>query len=238
MRHELLGWLRRETVGLAFPPICPVCRMAAAAAAGVCDHCRAQLPYIPGPACRRCGGRLDTPQAECRDCADNPRRWERAASAFVFAGLARDCVHRFKYHGDVALVRFLAGAAWAAWQRGQPDGRAELIVPVPLHWCRALLRGYNQAELIAAELGRHSGWPLIPALCRRRWTPPQSRLSRAGRRENLRRAFAVTRPAAVHGRAVLLVDDVMTTGTTLDECTRRLLAAGAAAVHVLTVARR
>jgi len=238
MRPRLWSWLRRATLGLAFPPLCPVCRARAAALGRVCADCQARLEYIPAPACRRCGGRLDTPHAECRECADNPRRWDRAAAGLVFAGLARACIHRLKYQGDVPLVRPLAGAAWAAWQRVHPDVRVDVIVPVPLHWRRALRRGYNQAELLAAEVRRHSGWPLVRALRRCRATPPQARLSRAARRLNPRHAFAVRHPAAIRERTVLLVDDVLTTGATLDECARQLLAAGAAAVHVLTIARR
>ncbi len=224
---------------LIYPPVCPVCRLGPPAAeTPICAACRELINYIPGPVCAGCGGGLDTPYSQCRECQDNPRVWQRAAAALIFDGLARQCIHRFKYSGDTSLTPFLAAEAWRAWQRNCPDVRPDFLAPVPLHWLRRLLRGYNQAELICGELSRLSSLPIRPVLQRYRWTSPQASLSRTKRRENLRKAFRLRNGIKLEGKEILLVDDVMTTGSTLEECTRQLLRADAKAVHILIVARR
>lgn len=133
-----------------------------------------------------------------------------------------------------------AFAGWMARAGAEMLMGADLLVPVPLHRWRLLKRRYNQAALLARGIGQISGITMLPdALIRRRATRPQEGLSRAGRRRNVRAAFAL-RPhyrGRVAGKVVVLVDDVLTTGATLDECARVLLAAGAAEVRVLTLAR-
>ena len=116
-------------------------------------------------------------------------------------------------------------------------GDVEVVVPVPLHWIRFLTRGYNQAAAIARPLAKELGLPMIGALRRRRATPAQSRLHRADRRRNLHRAFRARRVSKIRGRHVLLVDDVVTTGATLEAAARCLLDAGAAGVTAVTAAR-
>jgi ComF family protein len=111
------------------------------------------------------------------------------------------------------------------------------VVPVPLHWRRRLARGYNQAERIARPLAAHLGLPYIPALARRRATPPQSLLGRDQRLANLRRAFRIPRPERVRGFHILLVDDVATTGATLDAAAAALKTAGAVRVTALVAGR-
>jgi ComF family protein len=226
-------------LNLLYPAVCPVCVLREPQTdRPLCRLCNRTLEFVPGPACERCGGVLDTEHAECAECRDNPRRWQHAASAFVFCGLARHCVHRFKYHGDTTLAPFLAASAWQAWQRNNADVHLDCIAPVPLHWFRRFARGYNQAELICRELHQLNGIPTEPLLKRHRWTSPQANLSRSKRQKNLRNAFIIRPGQEAKDKHVLLVDDVMTTGATLHACTKQLLKAGVATVHVLTVARR
>jgi ComF family protein len=167
------------------------------------------------------------------------RRSERAGGAVTswtaageYDGAIRQLVHALKYDGRRSLARPIAAIMRA---RGEAvlEGAAA-VVPVPLHWRRRLTRGFNQA----ADLARHLGPPSVAALRRIRATPTQTGLHRADRRRNVRGAFACTRAAAgLRGRAVVLVDDVSTTGATLEACARALKAAGVREVRALTAGR-
>ena len=157
-----------------------------------------------------------------------------------FVGVVREVVHQFKYEGKRHLRRLVYG--WM--QEGLTDLRlcnppAEVIVPVPLHWWKRRLRGFNQAELLAEELSKSLGIRVLGALRRSRLTVTQTQLAREERRLNVRGAFGMRRrfPRQINGRHVLLVDDVLTTGATLDACAAALLEGGAASVRALTVAR-
>lgn len=155
---------------------------------------------------------------------------------FVYEGPVREAVQALKYRGVAALAAPMA-SLMARYLREEPPG-ADFLVPVPLHSLRRRLRGYNQSELLARELSAGLGLPLAArALARQRSTPPQARAAgESERHANVAGAFEGRR-ADVEGRKVLLVDDVMTTGATLDACALALREAGAARVHALTFAR-
>jgi len=192
---------------------------------------------LPAPRCPQCGGACDGALAVCSDCLrGDARPWLQAVSAFPFRGLTREAVHRLKYKGDTALVPLFAAAMAADWRR-YGHGELDVVVPVPLFWTRQLLRGYNQAELLARMVARQLGLPCERLLRRRRRTAQQARLDRAARQANVRGVFASRCGLRAAGRRVLLVDDVLTTGATLGEAARVLEAAEAVAVSVLTAAR-
>jgi competence protein ComFC len=203
--------------------------------------------------CKRCGlpfpssHALDSALAECGVCRQDEPAFDGARSFGLYTGTLRQVVLRLKFSGDARLGKRmgeLLAPAWNALPRGD-DCDLPVIVPVPLHPSRRRERGFNQSELLAEglvrELGKLPGVTLPPvarsSLRRQRATPPQTGLSVAARRENLRGAFAVERPEDVRGRAIVLVDDVMTTGATLSACARALKRAGAARVLGLTLAR-
>ena len=152
--------------------------------------------------------------------------------------MVREFIHRFKYDHErflrQPLAAWLADALDDARLRGQP---IDAIVPVPLHSTRLRERGFNQALLLAERLSARAAVPLLDGLVRTRYTTTQTRLDRQERMDNLRNAFRVRQSAAVQNRHLLLVDDVFTTGSTVDECARVLRLAGASSVRVATVAR-
>lgn len=210
---------------LALPAACAGC---AAEGAALCSRCRpsleARLTLPPGvplglPAA------MPLPLAQLEWCAP-------------FSGTVRAALHRLKYAGEKRLAAPLADALAARWRAVGMGG--DLMVPVPVHAERARQRGYDQAALLAARASERSGLPCRLALERTRRTSPQYELGRRARWSNVRGAFALRRPgeaAAVQGRWVVLVDDVVTTGSTLVACAEVLYGAGALAVSALTVAR-
>jgi ComF family protein len=155
---------------------------------------------------------------------------------FAFADPAREAVHRLKYHGQTWLAPALAAFMAQAWE-GRGWGRPDLLVPVPLHWTKVVTRGFNQAQLLATCLGRVLDVPVANLLRRRRRTSQQARLSREQRLRNVREAFVLRRGARPAGLSIVVVDDVMTTGATLQGVTEALLEQGSGAVSILCLAR-
>jgi ComF family protein len=231
---------------LVFPPFCPVCRarLGEGRRDPLCGACWARLERIRPPVCRVCGlplGALPGSALDgrrCGPCRLHPPAFAYARAAAEYGETVRRAIHAFKFGGRRALATplgdLLAGVDLADVAAPGPD----LLVPVPLYPSRQRQRGFNQAELLAARLGRLSGLSVDRrALRRRRGTAVQADLPARERAANVRGAFVVGRPERVAGRDVLLVDDVMTTGATAGSCAAALLDAGAATVGVLTVAR-
>jgi ComF family protein len=166
---------------------------------------------------------------------ERPPAFDRAWTLYPYVPPLQDAICLFKYRGKVGLAKPLAQLMLGALPRTID---VDAILPVPLHPTRLRAREFNQSLLLAERLGRHLGKPVLAtALARVLPTNPQTTLTRQERRRNLRRAFTLFRPEAIAERRILLVDDVFTTGTTLDECARVLRKAGAASVCALTLAR-
>ncbi len=228
-------------VDALFPPQCPACGAPTGSPSALCPDCWGRAGF-GAPACRRCALPLENElageDAECAACIARPPPFTRARAAMTYEG-GRDMVLRFK-HGE----RTDYGPAFAAWlnRAGGPVlADADLLVPVPLHRWRLLARRFNQSALLANALARLSGVKALPdALIRTRATPSQGAMvSARARRRNVLAAFAVRSGArqAVAGRRVVLIDDVMTTGATLEAAARTLIRAGAAEVRALVLAR-
>lgn len=220
------------------PPLCPFCEKDVFDGDdGICPRCDSSLPQLPERRCPGCGGPLDGILDLCEDCADaGPRPWSRAVSAFPFYGQLRLAVHRFKYRNRISLAQFFGRKMAEAWL-DHGAGDIDIVSYIPLHWMRFMERGYNQAELLAAQVGRHLEIEMLNTLRRNRSTGRQATLGKNDRQQNLRGAFKPYRPSRFENKNILLVDDVFTTGSTLAEATRTLLKAGAASVSVLTIAR-
>ncbi len=194
------------------------------------------LDFLGDPACARCGVPLDL-GGVCEPCLADPPAFQRARAAVAYGEIARDVALRLKYGRRPGMARTMA----AAMLRLLGDAPADAILaPVPLHRWRLWSRGYNQAQLIAAALARASGHAHVPDLIERtRATPVLRGLGRHERAAMVCDAFAVppARAPLLRGRAVVLVDDVMTTGATLDACAHACLAAGASTVRAVAWAR-
>ncbi len=217
-------------LNLFFPPRCAACGRAGA---WLCRACLAEVEWILPPLCPRCGQPLPG-GAQCPSRGRHPRQLDGLRSAAWHAGPLRLAIHRFKYRGQRVLAPYLATILVQAWRRDPPP--ADLLVPVPLHARRLRERGYNQALLLAQALGHEAGLPVdAAALQRIRHTPPQVNLDAAQRLANVAGAFACHR--ALQDRAVCLVDDICTTGATLEACASALRQAGARSVWAYTVAR-
>ncbi|MDD3694633.1 MAG: ComF family protein [Lentisphaeria bacterium] len=240
LRHCLrwaAPWLRRLDQVLS-PDVCLLCRQEPATTEMLCPACQESLPAFGELRCALCGGERPALLEVCRACVEaGGFLWFRGVSAFPFRDSIREAIHRYKYKGHTYLARFFARHMLQAWQSHGAPARPELLVPVPLHWRREMQRGYNQATLIAEFLSREMKIPCLEALTRKRKTAQQAGLSREERMRNLKNAFALKNNISVKGRSILLLDDVLTTGNTLQEASRVLLQAGAAELSVICIAR-
>jgi len=236
--REIARQCGRGVVDAVLPPRCLACGATVGEPDALCGPCWASLSFFAPPWCASCGLPFPYPAGEgavCADCARGGAHWQRARAVMRYDKYSRQLVLGLKYD-RTDLARALGG-----WMRraGREilDG-ADLIVPVPLHWTRLFARRYNQANLLAHAIHVAGGPPVAPDwLVRRRRTPSQGRLGPLARARNVRGAFALRRGRDIRGKRIVLVDDVLTTGATVEECARVLRRGGAAFVGVLTLAR-
>ena len=228
-------------VSLLYPPHCAKCGADTAAGSHLCAECARQAPAIKPPFCRQCSqpfdGAIDG-EFTCANCTDRMFQFDCAVARYLSRGVVREFIHRFKYDRHFYLRHPLAD--WLAETLEDDRIRAQpfdALIPVPLHSARFRERDFNQAEILTELLAKRAGKPMVRALKRIRYTTTQTRLDREQRMENLRNAFRVRHTSDVQSRHLVLVDDVFTTGSTVEECARVLRQAGAASVRVVTVAR-
>jgi ComF family protein len=220
----------------ALPPRCAGCGTIVADVHSFCPDCWPKIEFLGEGGCKTCGMPLEATEAEtCGVCLARPPRIARTRAAVAYGDLTRSLAIRLKYGRKVATARTMARYMAPLISSADCDA---ILVPVPLHRTRLWQRGFNQSALVARELARRLDLTAYPLVLRRhRRTPPLKGMSSLQRRKTVAGAFKVTDKAAVAGRAVILVDDVLTTGSTADACARALQRAGAARVELITWAR-
>jgi len=224
---------------LLYPPCCALCRVRIFEDGPViCDGCRTGLLPICAPYCERCGHALVSPVAACPACPGRTFYFDGALSGFQFNRPVQDLIHQVKYRNRPGIGRYLGFLLGKRVEREQGLSHITAVVPVPLHPLRKRERGYNQSEYIALGISDATGVPVLRnGLVRTRNTPSQTSLSPEARMANVAGVFEVDRVESVRGAAVALVDDIFTTGATLNSCARVLLRAGTESVSALTVGR-
>ncbi len=240
---KLAGRLRpagEALIDLVYPPHCAACGASQPRDRWMCGPCEASVKRIAEPKCPACSRPLDgaLDAFRCPNCHGETRHLEFAVAVMRSEGIVRELIHRFKYGRELHLRRPLGN--WLAEALDDPRFAAIeglRLAPVPLHPARQRERRFNQSEALTEWVARRSGMPAERPLVRRRHTITQTHFDRRQRMRNLRDAFALRHNAGVKDKSFLLVDDVLTTGSTLDECARVLLEGGARSVQAITVAR-
>ncbi len=231
----------RFALDIGLPPLCPVCRGPLADQGGLCAGCWSRLSFIAPPYCERLGIPFvydPGPGMLSMEAIADPPAYTRARAAVRYDDVARALVHAFKYRDRLDLAPIMG--SWMARAGRELLTEADGLVPVPLHWRRLWARRFNQSAALAKAMAAASGVPLVhDALKRVRATPQQVGLPRAQRATNVQGAFRVPKEKRgdVRGRRLILVDDVLTSGATVDTCAQALLRAGAANVDVIVFAR-
>ena len=232
---------------MIFPPrrVCPLCGEIEHRSQ-ICSVCLQKVSqYRTDPVCFKCGRYFrqgfEKNQAQvdtlfCLDCQRGLRNFFMARSTGPYEGNLKRAVQRLKFYGKRELAGNLADIMFQLVAKNQYYMKTEIITPVPLSTERIRQRGFNQAELLAFELAGRMALPHLPLLRKVRETSPQTALGRSGRKENLVGSFKITQPEVVRGKTILVVDDVITTGNTLDIVSEVLMSSGAATVICITAA--
>lgn len=228
--------LGRWALNLLYPKRCPGCEDVLETGELICRECRMKLLYIREPACKKCGSTLESEQMEyCYDCSRKQHVYEAGKAVFVHQGIIRDSLYRFKYADKRDYAGFYAAETARKYGNWIKSREIDAIVPIPLHKKRRRKRGYNQADLYANELGELLELPVLKnALVRVKNTRPQKDLSALERKNNLKKAFKCNK-SIVQSKKLLVVDDIYTTGSTIDAAAGELQKAGAQKIYFASV---
>ncbi len=224
---------------ILYPRKCPVCdRIIEPKGALICPSCRKRVSLVNGPTCYKCGKQLmDENREYCGNCEKHTHRYTYGLVLMNYDSVARKILADLKYHNKRDNADYLAAETAVQLRDEITRMQADFLIPVPVHPRRKRVRGFNQAELIAKRLGDRLNIPVRTDLLRRiKNTQPQKELGSVGRLNNLLKAFAIQKADDLTGKTVILVDDIYTTGSTAEACTRVLLAGGAKKVYLLNMA--
>ncbi len=237
--------LKDALLNLVFPPECVLCRtpMTDAAEPVICLECIEELREPPDPICNQCGrptqGLGSDPPALCGLCLRSPPHFTKARFGYLYEGKLREAILRFKFQRAVRVGKTLSALMHALLQAHFRVSDFDVIVPIPLDLVTLRKRGFNQAHILANGISGATGVPVdFRSLTKVKSTVPQVGLPREQRLKNLRAAFGVLDPSNIRGRRVLLVDDVSTTGATLNEASRTLKRAGTQKIECLVLSIR
>ncbi len=222
---------------LIYPRRCPVCDRAVSPFGRlVCETCKEAFEYVKEPYCMKCGKKLEDAQTEyCSDCMRRRHLFDRGRALCSYRSIS-DSIYRFKYKGRREYAAYYAACMDRGLGNWIRQCRPDALVPVPIHASKRRVRGYNQAEALAKELGSRTGIPVEADLVRRvRKTVPMKELSLGERQNNLKRAFKICRND-VKLNTIIIIDDIYTTGSTIDAMSYELRKAGVKRIYFVTLA--
>lgn len=219
-----------------YPPVCLCCLSPVQEDNQLCSICWGQVQFIENPFCKRCGQPFELNLFEtCRRCYAFTPQCDQIRSIFIYDSVIKKLILKFKHGDKLYLSVFMA--QWMRKRYPELMNEADLVIPIPLYWTRLVKRQYNQAAILAQKLCiEESEGKFSTILRRKRPTPSQGHQSRSQRYENMKGAFYVKKPEVIKGKSILLVDDVVTSGATLEECAYTLKRAGAERVYAITIA--
>jgi len=219
-----------------YPPRCPVCHEIAKAGRSICKDCLPLMDFVKGAVCLKCGKELyDESQDSCSDCAALPKSFEYGLALLNYDDISSESMIKIKYKNKREYIKIYARLIALKYRTEIKKMEAEALIPVPVHKNRLKIRGYNQSELLARYLSQETGIKLINnALVRVRDTRAQKALTSEERFKNLSEAFCCDKlPENLHN--IIIVDDIYTTGSTMEACTRVLKRAGAEKVYCISI---
>lgn len=233
---ELVRDFWSGALDLIYPPFCVACKQSSGSY--LCPTCLEKIVLLTPPYCRKCGGLCPGNVYLCPDCLVREYSFDSSCSAGVYEGALQDAIHALKYDGHIALADTLSELMIRAFPATFLARHTDVVVAVPIHHSRLLERGFNQSEELARRLCKAVSLPIESRVlvCRRK-TSHQARLPKESRAVNIEGAFEVRNAGAIQGKRVLVVDDVFTTGATMNEAARALRDAGALEVRGFTLAR-
>ncbi|MBQ9700302.1 MAG: ComF family protein [Lachnospiraceae bacterium] len=219
-----------------FPKTCPGCDRILDRHQLICEVCKEKIQYIMEPRCKKCGKELSREEYElCYDCQHSTHLFTEGVAAFKYDKLISKSIYRFKYHNRRTYAKFYGTAMYTACIDYIKRWQADALVPVPIHREKERSRGYNQAELIANELGKLTNISVDSRCLKRiRYTKPQKDFDKTGRKKNLEKAFKICTDVVKY-KKIILVDDIYTTGSTIDECARVLMQAGVKDIYFISL---
>ncbi len=225
-----------KVINIVYPVVCPVCGKTLGNRRQLCKKCQKEIRYIEEPSCKKCGKQLYENEREyCGDCKKKVHAYDMGIAVFAYNDSIKKSIYDFKYKDMKVYARFYGKKMWEYGKAYLDLWQPQAIVPVPISEQRFRKRGYNQAELIGKELSKNSGIPMdCKILYRRKNTLPQKEVKRENRRKNLENAFHIS-GNVVKYKKIILVDDIYTTGSTIDECAKVLKAFGVEQVYFISL---
>ena len=246
--QNVIKYIKEGLLNFIFPLDCKICEKPIRESKGysICENCFKTIELIEQPYCIKCGKPLISTDAFkqnreilCLDCKRKKYSFEFSRSMGIYHKVLKKCIHLFKYYGEKKLAKPL-GKLMVDYllKNNEFENKFDLIIPVPLHKNDLKKRGFNQSVLLGKVIGDYFFIPVEErVLIKKKITPFQVNLSRKEREKNILRAFSVEKPEKIKGRNILILDDVFTTGATVEECAKELMKARAKNIFVLTLAR-
>ncbi len=246
--QSMIEYIKEGLLNFVFPLDCKICEKSIRESKGysICEDCFKTIELIEHPYCIKCGKPLlltdffkQNREILCLECKRKKYSFEFSRSIGIYNKVLKKCIHLFKYYGEKKLAIPL-GKLMVDYLLKNVEfiKKIELIIPVPLHNSDLKKRGFNQSVLLGKAIGDYFSVPVREkVLIKKKLTPFQVNLSKKERERNILRAFSVEKPEEIEGKNILILDDVFTTGSTVEECAKELMKAGANNIFVLTLAR-